>query len=64
MGGTPVSNFISSTVAEICQEQGLQIVRNLVGPYITSRLLDYSAQVDEMIRSRCTCKDAEFAFGI
>jgi dihydroxyacetone kinase-like protein len=38
MGGTPVSELyiVYRKLAEICQQQGLQIVRNLVGPYITS----------------------------
>ena len=38
MGGTPVSELyiVYRKLAEICQKQGLQIVRNLIGPYITS----------------------------
>lgn len=38
MGGTPISELyiVYRKLAEICQQQGLQIVRNLVGPYITS----------------------------
>lgn len=38
MGGTPISELyiVYRKLAEICQKQGLQIVRNLVGPYITS----------------------------
>ncbi|MBV8882879.1 MAG: dihydroxyacetone kinase subunit DhaK [Chroococcidiopsidaceae cyanobacterium CP_BM_RX_35] len=38
MGGTPVSELyiVYRKLAEICQKQGIQIVRNLVGPYITS----------------------------
>jgi dihydroxyacetone kinase-like protein len=38
MGGTPLSELyiVYRKLTEICQKQGLQIVRNLVGPYITS----------------------------
>ncbi len=38
MGGTPVSELyiVYRKLAEICQRQGIQIVRNLIGPYITS----------------------------
>ena len=38
MGGTPVSELyiVYRQLAQICQKQGLQIVRNLIGPYITS----------------------------
>jgi len=38
MGGTPISELyiVYRKLAEICQKQGIQIVRNLVGPYITS----------------------------
>ncbi|MFQ4141930.1 dihydroxyacetone kinase subunit DhaK [Chlorogloeopsis sp. ULAP02] len=38
MGGTPVSELyvIYRKLAEICQKHGLQIVRNLIGAYITS----------------------------
>lgn len=38
MGGTPLSELyvIYRKLAEICQQQGLEIVRNLIGPYITS----------------------------
>ena len=38
MGGTPLSELylVYRKLAEICQQQGLQIVRNLIGPYITS----------------------------
>ncbi len=38
MGGTPVSELyvIYRKLAEICEKKGLTIVRNLVGPYITS----------------------------
>ncbi|BAY75097.1 dihydroxyacetone kinase subunit DhaK [Nostoc linckia NIES-25] len=38
MGGTPVSELylVYRKLAEICQQQGLQIVRNLIGSYITS----------------------------
>lgn len=38
MGGTPISELyiVYRKLAEICQQYGLQIVRNLVGPYITS----------------------------
>ncbi len=38
MGGTPVSELyiVYRKLAQICQKQGLQIVRNLIGPYITS----------------------------
>jgi len=38
MGGTPVSELyaVYRKLAEICEAKGLTIVRNLVGPYITS----------------------------
>lgn len=38
MGGTPLSELyiIYRKLAEICQKKGLNIVRRLVGPYITS----------------------------
>ncbi|MBD2307914.1 dihydroxyacetone kinase subunit DhaK [Chroococcidiopsis sp. FACHB-1243] len=38
MGGTPLSELyiVYRKLAEICQKQGLQIVRNLIGNYITS----------------------------
>ncbi len=38
MGGTPVSELyaVYRKLAEICEGKGLKIVRNLIGPYITS----------------------------
>ncbi|MBH8577945.1 dihydroxyacetone kinase subunit DhaK [Nostocaceae cyanobacterium CENA369] len=38
MGGTPVSELylVYRKLAQICERQGLQIVRNLIGSYITS----------------------------
>lgn len=38
MGGTPIAELfvVYRKLAEICQKKGLTIVRNLVGPYITS----------------------------
>jgi dihydroxyacetone kinase-like protein len=38
MGGTPVSELyaVYRKLAEICDSKGLKIVRNLIGPYITS----------------------------
>jgi dihydroxyacetone kinase-like protein len=38
MGGTPVSELyaIYRQLAQLCQDKGLTIVRNLIGPYITS----------------------------
>jgi dihydroxyacetone kinase-like protein len=38
MGGTPVSELyaVYRKLAEVCQGKGLTIVRNLIGPYITS----------------------------
>lgn len=38
MGGTPLSELyiIYRKLAQICEQQGLIIVRNLIGPYITS----------------------------
>jgi len=38
MGGTPVSELyaVYRKLAEICQKNGISIVRNLIGPYITS----------------------------
>jgi dihydroxyacetone kinase-like protein len=38
MGGTPVSELyaVYRKLAEICEDKGLTIVRNLIGPYITS----------------------------
>jgi phosphoenolpyruvate---glycerone phosphotransferase subunit DhaK len=38
MGGTPISELylIYRQLAEICKKRGLLIVRNLIGPYITS----------------------------
>jgi dihydroxyacetone kinase-like protein len=38
MGGTPVSELyaIYRKLAEVCNQNGLTIVRNLIGPYITS----------------------------
>ena len=38
MGGTPLSELyiVYRKLAEICARNGLQIVRNLIGPYVTS----------------------------
>lgn len=38
MGGTPLSELyiVYRQLAEVCEKHGLQIVRNLIGPYITS----------------------------
>ncbi len=38
MGGTPISELyiVYRKVAQICEKEGIQIVRNLVGAYITS----------------------------
>ena len=38
MGGTPVSELyaVYRKLAEVCEAKGLKIVRNLIGPYITS----------------------------
>ncbi|MEA5572582.1 dihydroxyacetone kinase subunit DhaK [Calothrix sp. UHCC 0171] len=38
MGGTPISELyiVYRKLAEICQNRGIQIVRNLIGSYITS----------------------------
>ncbi|MBU7584982.1 MAG: dihydroxyacetone kinase subunit DhaK [Nostoc sp. TH1S01] len=38
MGGTPISELylIYRKLAEICEKQGMMIVRNLIGPYMTS----------------------------
>lgn len=38
MGGTPVSELyaVYRKLAEICNDKGITIVRNLIGPYITS----------------------------
>ncbi len=38
MGGTPLSELyiVYRKLAEICQKQGLEIVRNSIGSYITS----------------------------
>lgn len=38
MGGTPLSELyiVYRKLAEVCQNHNLQIVRNLIGPYITS----------------------------
>ena len=38
MGGTPLSELyiVYRKLAEICENKGLRIVRNLIGPYITS----------------------------
>jgi dihydroxyacetone kinase-like protein len=38
MGGTPVSELyaIYRKLAEVCEAKGFKIVRNLIGPYITS----------------------------
>ncbi|MBD2169439.1 dihydroxyacetone kinase subunit DhaK [Calothrix membranacea FACHB-236] len=38
MGGTPLSEIylVYRKLAQICEQQGLKIVRNLIGPYITS----------------------------
>ena len=38
MGGTPVSELyaVYRKLAEICEARGVKIVRNLIGPYITS----------------------------
>ncbi|MBE9170796.1 dihydroxyacetone kinase subunit DhaK [Pleurocapsales cyanobacterium LEGE 06147] len=38
MGGTPLSELyiIYRKLAQICEQKGLQIVRSLIGPYITS----------------------------
>lgn len=38
MGGTPIAELfvVYRKLAEVCQKKGLTIVRNLVGPYITS----------------------------
>ena len=38
MGGTPLNELyiVYRKVAEICEQRGIQIARNLIGPYITS----------------------------
>ncbi len=38
MGGTPVSELytVYRKLAEVCEAKGIKIVRNLIGPYITS----------------------------
>jgi dihydroxyacetone kinase-like protein len=38
MGGTPVSELyaVYRKLAQVCESKGLKIVRNLIGPYITS----------------------------
>ncbi|MBW4611913.1 MAG: dihydroxyacetone kinase subunit DhaK [Desmonostoc vinosum HA7617-LM4] len=38
MGGTPLAEvyLVYRKLSQICEQQGLQIVRNLIGPYITS----------------------------
>jgi dihydroxyacetone kinase-like protein len=38
MGGTPLSELyiVYRKVAEMCEQRGIQIARNLIGPYITS----------------------------
>jgi dihydroxyacetone kinase-like protein len=38
MGGTPVSELyaVYRKLAQICEDKGIEIVRNLIGPYITS----------------------------
>ncbi len=38
MGGTPVSELyaVYRKLAEVCADNGIEIVRNLIGPYITS----------------------------
>lgn len=38
MGGTPVSELyaVYRKLAQVCEDKGIQIVRNLIGPYITS----------------------------
>ncbi|NET70707.1 MAG: dihydroxyacetone kinase subunit DhaK [Sphaerospermopsis sp. SIO1G2] len=38
MGGTPISELylVYRKLAELCQMEGLQIVRNIIGPYMTS----------------------------
>ncbi|WP_038037770.1 dihydroxyacetone kinase subunit DhaK [Thermorudis peleae] len=38
MGGTPLSELyiVYRKVAEMCEQHGIQIARNLIGPYITS----------------------------
>ncbi|MEA5620944.1 dihydroxyacetone kinase subunit DhaK [Cronbergia sp. UHCC 0137] len=38
MGGTPIAELylVYRKLAEICEQEGLQIVRNLIGPYMTS----------------------------
>jgi phosphoenolpyruvate---glycerone phosphotransferase subunit DhaK len=42
MGGTPVSELyaVYRKLAEICEARGVKIVRNLIGPYITSLDMD------------------------
>jgi dihydroxyacetone kinase-like protein len=38
MGGTPLSELyaVYRKLAQVCAAQGIEIVRNLIGPYITS----------------------------
>ena len=38
MGGTPVSELyaVYRKLAQVCADNGVEIVRNLIGPYITS----------------------------
>jgi len=38
MGGTPVSELYAAyrKLVEVCEAHGIEIVRNLIGPYITS----------------------------
>jgi dihydroxyacetone kinase-like protein len=38
MGGTPLSELyaVYGKLEEVCEDKGVEIVRNLIGPYITS----------------------------
>ena len=57
MGGTPVSELyaVYRKLAEVCADNGIEIVRNLIGPYITSlEMADMSITLlkadDEILR--------------
>ena len=68
MGGTPISELyiVYRKLAQICKQQGLQIVRNLIGPYITSLEMQGCSitllKLDDPAMG-CTSQNAKLALG-
>ncbi|MBK8020957.1 MAG: dihydroxyacetone kinase subunit DhaK [Chloroflexi bacterium] len=61
MGGTPLSELFAvyRKLAEVCEARGIRIVRNLIGPYITSlEMQGFSITLVKADEEILTCWDA------